>query len=185
MLLEYHDVNYFVLILLLKQLNISAWYNSCSRKGKLGNTPGTWKQTIIIKWLRLAGFLFVCYFMSFYSFSYLAKKKTKLTLAERNLAFVFQYFPKLRHYTSPDREGATRITLTNHVKGSHFQCKGDIFVLSYYWSDRESNRNPLHICQRCHKHWLFKRCRALSNRINHYPGDKYRVSVKPIALSTG
>ena len=35
MLLEYHDVNYFVLILLSKQLNISACPNSCSRKGKL------------------------------------------------------------------------------------------------------------------------------------------------------
>ena len=163
MLLEYHDVNYFVLILLLKQLNISACANSCSRKGKLRNTPGTLKQTIIINWLRLVGFLLVCYFVSFYSFSYLAKKKlTKLTLAERNLAFVFQYFPKLRHYTSPDREGAARTTLTSHVKVSHFQCKGDIFVLSYHWSGRESNRNPLPIYQRCHGPWLFKRCIALS-----------------------
>ena len=160
MLLEYHDVNYFVLILLLKQLNISAWVNSCLRKGKLRNTPGTWKQTIII--IRLAGFLLVCYFVSFYSFSYLAKKLTKLTLAERNLAFVFQYFPKLRHYTSPDREGAARTTLTRHVKVSHFQCKGDMFVLSYYWSGRESNRNPLPIYQRCQGPWLFKRCIALS-----------------------
>ena len=142
-------MNYFVLSLLLKQLNISAWSNSCSSKGKLHNTPGTSKQTIIINWLRQTGFLLVCYFMSFYSFSYLAGKLTKLTLAERNLVFVFQYFPKLRHYTSHDKEGAARTTLTSHVKVSHFQCKSDIFVLIYYWSGRESNRNPLPVCQRC------------------------------------
>ena len=39
---------FFFLSLLLKQLNISAWSNSCSSKGKLHNTPGTSKQTIII-----------------------------------------------------------------------------------------------------------------------------------------
>ena len=36
----------FVLSLLLKQLNISAW--SCLWKGKLHNTQDTWKQTVII-----------------------------------------------------------------------------------------------------------------------------------------
>ena len=49
----------------------------------------------------------------------------------------------LRHYTSPNKGGAARATFTSHVKVSHFQCKGDIFVLiSYYWSSRESNCNP-------------------------------------------